>query len=322
LIAAGRGDGLRLAEKVVGFDVVALGKPEESGDANDASFPPTLIGETLVVQAPNHLQALAYVDLFVRGKDFAFQDGMGLAQAERRQSLEGRVREMEQRLSRWLSEQKPDPEQIRLREADIARSKAELAALERADVSPDTMRSHFRYKLVEVRENAGSDPKVARRMSEYYRRVNDHNREAFKERKPEKPREGSAHYVGQASCVSCHEDADAFWRTTGHAKAYETLTDEFKEFNLDCVGCHVTGYNRPGGSTVTYVDGLKDVQCESCHGPGSRHVDSSGDTSFITLVPQASVCRSCHHAPHVEDAWDIEQAWQKIIGPGHGRREP
>lgn len=319
LIAAGRGDGLRLAEKVTGFDVVALGKPSESGEANDALFPPTLVGETLVVQAPNHLQALAYVDLFVRGGDFAFRDGLGLADAERRQSLESRIEEVEQRLARWVREQKPDSELVRLREADVAKLKAELAELDRKiKERPEATSSSFRYQVVEVREGAGSDPNVAKRMSSYYRRVNEHNREAFKDRKPEPAKDGTPHYMGQASCVTCHAEADAYWQTTGHAKAYETLTAEFKEFNLDCVGCHVTGYNRPGGSTVTHVDAFKDVQCEACHGPGSRHVESSGDTSFIKLVPEASVCGACHHPPHVADDWDMAAALPKILGPGHG----
>lgn len=319
LIAAGRGDGLRLAEKVAGFDVVALGKPTESGEANDPLFAPTLVGETLVVQAPNHLQALAYVDLFVRGGDFAFRDGIGLADAERRQSLVSRIEEVEQRMARWLREQKPDPEQVRLREADVARLKAELAELDRkTNAAPEADGSTFRYQVVEVRESAGSDADVAKRMSGYYRRVNEHNREAFKERKPLPAKDGASHYIGQASCVTCHAEADAYWQTTSHAKAYETLTTEFKEFNLDCVGCHVTGYNRPGGSTVTHVEALRDVQCEACHGPGSRHVESSGDTSFIKLVPEASVCRSCHHTPHVADDWDMATALPKILGPGHG----
>lgn len=319
LIAAARGDGLRLAEKVAGFDVVALGKPTESGEANDASFPPALVGETLVVQAPNHLQALAYVDLFVKGDDFAFRDGVGLADAERRQSLVSRIEEMEQRMARWVREQRPDPEQVRLRAADVSRLKAELAELDRkAKAAPAPESSTFRYQVVEVREGAGSDAEVAQRMSGYYRRVNEHNREAFKDRKPAPPKEGAPHYVGQASCVTCHAEADAYWQTTSHAKAYETLTAEFKEFNLECVGCHVTGYNRPGGSTVTHVETLRDVQCEACHGPGSRHVESSGDTSFIKLVPEASVCRSCHHTPHVADDWDVATALPKILGPGHG----
>lgn len=319
LIAAARGDGLRLVEKVTGFDVVALGKPSESGDANDPLFPPTLVGDALVVQAPNHLQALAYVDLFVRGDDFSFQDGMGLADAERRQSLASRIQEMEERTARWIREQHPDPEQARLREADVQRLRAELDQLERkARAAPAVEGSSFQYQVIEVRESAGSAPHVAKRMAGYYRRVNEHNREAFKGRKPMPAKQGAPHYTGQASCVTCHAEAGAFWHTTSHAKAYETLTREHKEYNLDCVGCHVTGYNRPGGSTVTHVEAFKDVQCEACHGPGSRHVASSGDTSFITLTPEASVCRSCHHTPHVADDWDITQALPKILGPGHG----
>ena len=40
-----------------------------------APAPPTLVGDTLVVQTSNHLQTLAYVDFFVKGDDFSFQDG-------------------------------------------------------------------------------------------------------------------------------------------------------------------------------------------------------------------------------------------------------
>lgn len=322
LIAAPRGVGLRLAEKVAGFDVIALGKPTESGDANDAPFPPTLVGETLVVQAPNHLQAISYVDLFVEGDDFSFQDGVGIANIEQRESLTARVKELEQRLARWQKEQNPTPEQVSARQAELQQLRTRLLELERQSATaPKTDGSSFLYQLVEVRESQGSEARVARRMSEYYRRVNEHNREALQDRKPLPAPPGSSHYVGQAACVSCHAEADTFWHTTSHAKAYETLSRDFKEFNLDCVGCHVTGYNRPGGSTVTHVDGLKDVQCEACHGPGSRHAESSGDTALITLRPSESVCRSCHNPPHVTDDWDLSASWQKILGPGHAEAE-
>ena len=33
----------------------------------------------LVITIPNHLQALTYVDLFVEGSDFDFEDGVGIA---------------------------------------------------------------------------------------------------------------------------------------------------------------------------------------------------------------------------------------------------
>ena len=74
-----------------------------------------------------------------------------------------------------------------------------------------------------------------------------------------------------SSASTCHEEARKVWDKTAHARAYATLSKEFKEYNLDCVSCHVTGYEKPGGSTVTLNDIARDVQCEECHGPGQAH---------------------------------------------------
>ena len=321
LIAASRGDAMRLIEAVPGFHVAVIGKPQDSGETNDAPVPPTVLGQTLVVQGPNHLQAMPVVDLFIReGNNGArqtieFADATGVRQAERRTTLEARIAELSTRLREWKKSPTVRPEDIAAREADLARMKRELQAL--PEVKPPRDGSFFRYELREVREGLGSEPGVLDRMRRYYKQVNEYNRVAFKDRKPEPAPEGTSHFVGGAQCTSCHEEATAFWRTTGHAKAYRTLEDDFKEFNLDCVGCHVTGYEMPGGSTVTFVEGLKDVQCESCHGPGSAHVESE-DAASIVLTPPESLCVTCHHPPHVADDWDVKQAWPHIIGAGHG----
>jgi hypothetical protein len=318
LIAAPRGDALRLLERVPGFAVALLGKPVEQGDANDAPPPPSLVGGTLVVETSNHLQTLGYVDLFVRGDSFDFRDGMGIESSERRESLERRMADLDQRLARWRNERPPATERIAAAERDREQLRAELAPLEAQSTAPTPVGSFFRYHSVEVREQAGSDPAVADVASAYYRRVNDHNREAFKDRLPLPAPTGTPHYVGESACASCHAGADAFWKTMQHAHAYQTLSSQFKEFNLDCVGCHVTGYDRPGGSTVTHVAGLKDVQCEACHGPGSQHVESGGDTALIRRDPDPAVCRGCHHPPHTVDDWDVQAARRLILGPGHG----
>ncbi|MEY2930059.1 MAG: hypothetical protein RL033_808 [Pseudomonadota bacterium] len=318
LVAADRGAGLRLAEKVPGFSLILLGRTQESGDANDAPSPPTLVGDTLVVQTSNHLQSLAYVDFFVKGDDFSFQDGMGLAREERKQGLEQRIAELERRVVRWRSESPASPERVAGGEKDLQRLQAELAALRAPAADGSVSGSVFRYRLLEVRENAGAEPNVARRMSEYYQQVNTRNREAFKDRLPTPAAPGTAYYLGSTTCANCHEDADTFWRTTQHSRAYRTLETQFKEFNLDCVSCHVTGYDRPGGSTVTHAAKLQNVQCESCHGPGSLHVENPGANGLIRRVPEPSTCRGCHHAPHVADDWSHEQAWSHIVGSGHG----
>jgi len=61
LTAMPRGDALRLIDQVPGFQVLVVGKPFDQGETNDPPTPPELIGKTLVVEAPNHLQALGVV---------------------------------------------------------------------------------------------------------------------------------------------------------------------------------------------------------------------------------------------------------------------
>jgi hypothetical protein len=125
--------------------------------------------------------------------------------------------------------------------------------------------------------------------------------------------------VGVEKCASCHAEEHKFWKGTPHADAYATLSKDHKEFNLDCVNCHVTGYEKPGGSTVTHVDGLKDVQCEACHGPGSRHEDDPENPELIVKSPPKTLCQTCHHPPHVGEDWSAERAFSLIVGPGHGK---
>jgi Cytochrome c554 and c-prime len=124
--------------------------------------------------------------------------------------------------------------------------------------------------------------------------------------------------VGVDACTDCHDDARKVWDKTTHAHAYPTLQKDFKEYNLDCVSCHVTGYDKPGGSTVTHNEKLQNVQCETCHGPGSLHVKDPGKKGLIVASPKADICVGCHHPPHVE-GFDPKEKMPLILGPGHGQ---
>lgn len=318
LMSAPRGEALRLLEMVPDFDVAVLGKAKDAGESNDAPAPPALVGRTLVVQGPNHLQAMPIVDLYIRGDKRSrapFADASGIAVEERRATLQARIADLTKRLDQWHASASINPADLAAREADLTAMRKELDGLP-SPVAPKSG-NFFRYQLREIREGLGSDNDVNQRMRSYYKQVNEHNRVAFKDRKPAPVEKGKPTFTGGAKCESCHEEAVAFWKTTRHAQAYKTLEDDFKEFNLDCVGCHVTGYEMPGGSTVTFVEGLKDVQCEVCHAAGSIHVREE-DTDFITLTPPETLCSKCHHPPHVLDDWDVKAAWKEIVGPGHG----
>jgi hypothetical protein len=133
------------------------------------------------------------------------------------------------------------------------------------------------------------------------------------------PEPGKASYVGSAACRDCHPEAYDVWTHTKHFHAYETLVGKSKQFNLECIGCHVTGINQPGGvCRVDQVEGRKGVGCEVCHGPGSIHADDPSDENIRREVPK-TFCVLCHNpenSPHFDFALYLPQ----ILGKGHSRR--
>lgn len=110
-------------------------------------------------------------------------------------------------------------------------------------------------------------------------------------------------YSGSEVCGTCHETEYATWQYTSHATAYDTLVTHGADRRTDCVGCHVVGFEEPGGFNFRSQPAhLEDVGCESCHGRGGPHLSPS-------FVPAKSatagaekdyeqVCATCHNTTH------------------------
>jgi hypothetical protein len=127
---------------------------------------------------------------------------------------------------------------------------------------------------------------------------------------------GPDHFMGRETCVDCHKPQYESWQKSAHARAFDTLTRRRKENLADCVPCHVTGYRENGGyfSTVNRgievngaVRGMEGVQCEACHGMGTRH--NTGDPAFISGA-RAS-CVRCHDQKQ-DPKFNYAAAWAKI----------
>ncbi len=321
LAALPRGDALRLLDEVKGLSVLVLGKPSDRGDGNDKQKPATLVDKTLVVDMANHMQTVAVVDLFVREPSGAtglvsFADAGGVQKSEELVSVSERIRDLEARINGWEKDKNVDQKDVAARKKDLEDLRTEKMKLEITDAPPTG--SFFRYATVEVRQKLGEDKAVSDATLGYYKRVNEHNKVAFKDRTPEPVEKGQAGYVGVDECSSCHKEERAVWDKTPHSQAYASLQKEFVEYNLECVGCHVTGYDKPGGSTVTHVEKLENVGCEVCHGPGSLHVKDPTKKGLVSAKPDLKLCtKECHHPPHV-DGFDPTVKVQGILGPGHG----
>ncbi len=315
LAATGRGEGKRIAEAVPELTAVVVGSPSARGEGNTEAAPAERIGNVIVAETGNHLTTAVVLDFHVRDGSFAFADATGLEEGRKRATVQRRIDELRGRIAQWESNEKVARADIDARRDEVKKLEAELAQLDKRP--PPKAGSYFRYKVLEVRENLGSDKGVQDRLAEYYKLVNDTNKVAFADRKPRPVASGQASYVGIEVCDSCHVEEREVWDKTSHAKAYPTLTKQHKEFNLDCVSCHVTGYDQPGGSTVTHVKNLENVQCEVCHGPGSLHAKNPKVAPPVAR-PKAEACVACHHPPHVHE-FDAPARMADVLGPGHGR---
>jgi predicted CXXCH cytochrome family protein len=76
-----------------------------------------------------------------------------------------------------------------------------------------------------------------------------------------------AHYVGNQTCMDCHTNIVRQFVSSAHSRLY--LAD----------------INPPGGSG-----------CESCHGPGSKHVEAGGGREKFIINPgrEPEACFRCH----------------------------
>ncbi len=163
------------------------------------------------------------------------------------------------------------------------------------------------------------DPTTKQALTDYDAWVAKQNLARFTGVHAPAPAPGKPSYVGAEACVDCHAEAVQFWEGTVHHGAYTTLVDANKQYDLSCVGCHVTGFRKPGGSEVVENELLRAIQCEQCHGPGSAHVEDPVSETIVHSSP-ISVCLECHTPDH-SDTFDYDAYMRDILGEGHGAAE-
>ena len=205
----------------------------------------------------------------------------------------------------------------------MAGKKSERAELqkERAELerpwSPPAAGSYFTNQLIPLRRSLPRDEKTAAGMRRLDGEIGALNLKTAPPPVPAEP--GRPAYVGDAKCGGCHAPALAFWKKTVHATAWQTLVEVNKQNDYRCVGCHVTGYGQVGGTSLGHTNHLRDVQCETCHGPGSTHVAEKGleEPSSVRRDAPATLCTGCHTEQH-SDTFQYQAYLRDVLGPGHG----
>jgi hypothetical protein len=126
-------------------------------------------------------------------------------------------------------------------------------------------------------------------------------------------------FGGWRACAECHAAQTDFWEKTTHASAYQTLTEQKQQFNLDCLPCHVTAEYKDikisanDAVLLSLPTVLQQVGCEVCHGPGRDHVQSQ-EPSAISRKPDISICIRCHTSER-DEGFNYDNDVEQIACP-------
>jgi Cytochrome c554 and c-prime len=157
----------------------------------------------------------------------------------------------------------------------------------------------LRYQLVSLGEEyltpdgAVKDHPILARMERYTRELRDGNYLA-RYGQSKHPSQVAIPgvvpgYVGSKTCQKCHKSAYKVWEGSKHSHAYDALVKatrpSLRQYDAECIVCHTIGFGYEGGyRDEKRTPNLKNVGCESCHGPASEHVKNPHDEKWHTLV--------------------------------------
>jgi hypothetical protein len=161
-------------------------------------------------------------------------------------------------------------------------------------------------------------------------------------------------FVGAKTCASCHSadksgvNAFQLWEKSKHSGAFKTLVActesqarDLRDLKLwvvrmgngeqyglpnpaqeskHCLPCHTTGFGVKANLLAPSFDPKEGIQCESCHGPGSAHVEAeTSDKNTESATPLKrykdenaikAKCLTCHNGTC--GGFDFEKAWPTI----------
>ncbi len=284
-------------------------------------------GNAFIVAAAAELQKAGRLDLVLGaagdGPGGPFVDAGGPeALAARKRALDQKLIGLEKQIGQWQADRGGSVDQDflagKVRERDGLRG--ERAQLAEQVWQPPTKGRYFINRLIPMSRALNRDGAIATAMKGLDRAVAKVNLATAEA--PPKGEPGRAIYVGDRRCAGCHKEDMAWWKTTVHARGWKTLVTGGKQHDLECVGCHVTGYGEVGGSAVGFTRGLEAIQCETCHGPGSLHVAQEGldEPSTMRLEAPETLCLQCHNEKH-SDTFNYQAYLRDVLGPGHGKQK-
>lgn len=126
---------------------------------------------------------------------------------------------------------------------------------------------------------------------------------------------GEYTYTGNLKCRLCHRDFFMGRKKDAHEHSFKKSIGSKFANEPRCLVCHSTGYGvKTGFTTIRETPKLANVQCEGCHGPGSKHNEMNAKGGFLagTDKPERimKMCKACHSGRWDHKPINIEAAYE------------
>ncbi len=250
--------------------------------------------------------------------------GPGLAVLESADAHKGQAEEIGTTIASYKARLKvADPALRKILEQKIPELEQRQQALLAPPPAPPSDKPSVAYRFVDLTDELREAAPAAAIFKDYTRELAQKNLAAQAGKVCPAVAPGQLHFTGASDCETCHADAYKVYAHTKHPNAYRTLKGAERQYDLDCINCHVVGFGKPGGvCRLDQVGALGGVQCESCHGMGALHAESGGGSPIPSAKPGYDTCYKCHD-PENDTGFNresyVSHYLPEILGPGHGK---
>ncbi len=320
--ASNRRDAVKLVKDIGGIDLTIAGLGQNAPEPDDVEIEPSKVGDGWLVIPGNRGQVVSRIEVTLHGPT-PLVDAIGPASAAARiAKLDRDLAARDAELARFAADKTADQTFVAAKHKERAAIAAERDRLAKQPLVAPATGSYFTLDQIRIAKGLACSVPAQDEVTAFYAAAGAANVKAAAGKPVPPPAKGKAHYVGQSSCGDCHDDEVKFWDKTVHAQAWKTLVDRGQQFDYDCIGCHVSGWQQPGGSNLAHNEELRNVGCETCHGPASIHVAKGGEETPLAIIksPPENLCATQCHTHEHSDTFQHDAYLRDIVGPGHGAK--
>ena len=178
---------------------------------------------------------------------------------------------------------------------------------EKSELEKLSAENLFRFTRVSLEPHHLSDPDIDQLVDAWKKGIDPAEAKRLEVALPKRNE-----FATVGKCKTCHEKQFNWWKDTPHAHAMASLEKTGDHQRFDCIGCHSLGYGQAWLDTTSPGE-FGNVQCESCHGTNTAHLEAPEENSFRRV--RKNDCLVCHNEEQTLEPFNYASVRRKMTCP-------